>query len=105
MPFNTAPTAYDEKQVKKRTSPEGLACIEDIGNLIKTYSGDDLGTAVKETITSAELGFGKVLPLLRVALCGGMQGPDLFQLIDIIGREEAADRIATAQRTWSTADS
>jgi len=100
VPFNTAPLEYDQKQLKKRGSEEGFQAIEHIGSIISTYEGSDLQSVVKAWITDAGLGFGKVLPLLRMALCGGMSGPDLFQLFAVIGREEAAARISTALAAW-----
>jgi glutamyl-tRNA synthetase len=48
---------------------------------------------LSEWIESRQLGFGKVLQPLRLALTGDLKGPDLFAMMEILGREETTGRI------------
>jgi glutamyl-tRNA synthetase len=41
-------------------------------------------------------GLGKVMPGLRLALTGAAGGPDLMQIISILGPKETAERIEYA---------
>lgn len=43
-----------------------------------------------------ELGFGQVLPILRVAMTGTMQGPPIFNVMALFGKEMVAERFAKA---------
>ena len=40
-----------------------------------------------------ELGFGAVLPILRVAVSGSVQGPDAFEMVALVGQEETVSRL------------
>ena len=54
---------------------------------------DSLQDAIKGWITSKEIGFGKVMMPLRLALVGALQGPDVFDIIFMIGKQESSKRI------------
>ena len=56
-------------------------------------SKDNLQDAVKGWITSKEIGFGKVMMPLRLALVGALQGPDVFDIMFMIGKNESINRI------------
>jgi glutamyl-tRNA synthetase len=42
------------------------------------------------------IGFGKLGPQLRVALTGKGMGPSLFQICELLGKEETETRIKRA---------
>ncbi len=50
-------------------------------------------TEIKGWITTNEIGFGKVMMPLRLALVGALQGPDVFDIIYMIGKNETVKRI------------
>lgn len=39
------------------------------------------------------LGFGQVMPPLRLALVGELKGPHVFDIIEVIGKEETLRRL------------
>jgi len=39
---------------------------------------------------------GKVMQPLRLCIVGALKGPDLFQIIELIGKEESIKRILLA---------
>jgi glutamyl-tRNA synthetase len=57
------------------------------------FTVEQLQTEVKGWITSNEIGFGKVMMPLRLALVGALQGPDVFDIIYMIGKDETIKRI------------
>ena len=40
-----------------------------------------------------ELGFGQVLPILRLAMSGTMKGPGIFEVMELLGKEKALERL------------
>jgi glutamyl/glutaminyl-tRNA synthetase len=42
---------------------------------------------------------GKVMPPLRLALVGDLKGPHLFDIIELIGKDETITRITKAVET------
>ncbi|HIP26403.1 MAG TPA: glutamate--tRNA ligase [Flavobacteriaceae bacterium] len=63
---------------------------------IEDFSTENIEKLVKEWITSKEIGFGKVMQPLRLSLVGAMKGPHIFDIMSLIGKEEAIGRITFA---------
>ena len=97
--FFEAPSAYDEKASKKNwnseTGPLMLELIDNI-NSIQDFSSANTEKEIKEWITAKEIGFGKVMQPLRLSLVGALKGPHLFDIIEMIGKEETIHRIKSA---------
>jgi glutamyl-tRNA synthetase len=96
--FFTAPTSYDEKASKKAFKDGTKDILEDVVktiNNIENFSVETLQTHIKGWITSNEIGFGKVMMPLRLALVGALQGPDVFDIMFMIGKTETVKRIET----------
>ncbi len=97
--FFIAPTEYDAKASKKQwkeATPQIMKKLIDILKSIEDFSSQNIENIVKEWLTLNELGFGKVMPPFRLALVGAMSGPHLFDIADMIGKEETVKRIETA---------
>ena len=96
--FFTAPTSYDEKASKKafkEGTKELMSKLVEIINNIEDFSVETLQADIKGWITSNEIGFGKVMMPLRLALVGALQGPDVFDIMFMIGKAETVNRIET----------
>ena len=94
--FFKAPKQYDEKAVKKafkEDTPEIMGHIVEIINAMDEFSAKNLQITVKSWITSNDIGFGKVMMPLRLALVGALQGPDVFDIMYMIGKTETVSRI------------
>jgi glutamyl-tRNA synthetase len=97
--FFTAPTAYDEKASKKAFKDGTKDILEHVLSIVKSiddFSVENLQTEIKGWITSNEIGFGKVMMPLRLALVGALQGPDVFDIMYMIGKHESAQRLNKA---------
>ena len=97
--FFEAPTTYDEKAAKKAFKEDTsgiLASVVKIMQDTEDFTADQLSEKIKGWVTSQEMGFGKVMMPLRLALVGAMQGPDVFAIAAILGQEEAIARLKTA---------
>ncbi len=94
--FFVAPTAYDAKASKKAFKDGTAAILETVKTLVSQiddFTVDTLQTEIKGWITTNEIGFGKVMMPLRLALVGALQGPDVFDIIYMIGKNETVKRI------------
>ena len=97
--FFSAPLSYEEKAAKKAFK-EGtdniLGKVKELINDIDDYSVESLQSTIKGWITSNEIGFGKVMMPLRLALVGALQGVDVFDIMYMIGKDESIKRINAA---------
>jgi glutamyl-tRNA synthetase len=97
--FFEAPKAYDEKASKKafkEGTHELLNSLISIINAIEDFSVETLQTEIKGWITANNIGFGQVMMPLRLALVGALQGPDVFDIMFMIGKGETVKRIEKA---------
>ena len=92
--FFKAPTSYDEKQVKKRFSEELIPQFNAMKGLASSsdFSSEKLSTNIKGYLNDNGLKMGIYLPLLRIMMCGSLTGPDLFDIISLLGKEESMKR-------------
>jgi glutamyl-tRNA synthetase len=96
--FFVAPTAYDEKASKnwKEETPalmqELISVMENIGD----FTSMNIETIVKDWMTKNEIGMGKVMQPFRLSLVGALKGPHLFDIVEVIGKEETIKRIEKA---------
>ncbi|MDY7394679.1 glutamate--tRNA ligase [Aureibaculum sp. 2210JD6-5] len=99
--FFVAPTSYDEKAKKqwKEDTPELMNELVAVLNPIDEFSSPNIETTVKEWITRKEVGFGKVMQPLRLSLVGAVQGPHLFDIMELIGKEETINRVEKAVKS------
>jgi glutamyl-tRNA synthetase len=100
--FFIAPQEYDAKASKKafkEGTSELMQQLIQVIEPIEDVSVENLQTEIKGWITSNEIGFGKVMQPLRLALVGALQGPDLFQIMFMIGKQETIKRIQKVVET------
>jgi glutamyl-tRNA synthetase len=94
--FFKTPEDYDEKASKKQWK-EGTSVLMNeliiVLDSIDDFSSKTIEETVKSWISSKEIGFGKIMQPLRLAIVGEMKGPHLFDIIDMIGKDEAVLRI------------
>jgi len=94
--FFVAPESYDEKGSKKAFKTETPEILKSIVKLLKgtdDFSSKSLNTTIKGWITSQEIGFGKVMMPLRLSLVGEMKGPEVFDIVSVLGKKESVMRI------------
>ena len=97
--FFEAPEEYDAKTRKKfwkEDTPKIVSDCLDILKSIKAFTSENTEEKIITYIEGNELGFGKVMNPLRLAVVGAGKGPHLFDIFEIIGKEETIHRIETA---------
>ncbi|MEM9142532.1 MAG: glutamate--tRNA ligase, partial [Bacteroidota bacterium] len=89
----------DAKAVKKswkEDTPQIMARFLLELEHLDDFSPENLENHTKNWIMEQELSFGKVMPPLRLVLVGALQGPHLFDIMALIGKEETLARIRHA---------
>ncbi|SDS37754.1 glutamate--tRNA ligase [Gramella sp. MAR_2010_147] len=100
--FFIAPTSFDPKDSKKAWKEDTSDLMKELSEFLKSvdnFQAAHLQETVKSWIKSKEIGFGKVMMPLRIALVGALQGPDLYKIAEFIGKEESLKRIQNAIET------
>jgi glutamyl-tRNA synthetase len=96
--FFQAPTEYNPKALKKAFNEDTSDILQEITNIVtrtQAYNAHNLQTEIKSWITDRQIGFGKVMMPLRLALVGDLKGPDVFDIMFMIGKNECVKRIDT----------
>lgn len=100
--FFVAPTDYDEQVIKKRWKPGTdvhLKKISDILSSVQPFNKEKAHNLVMEYIQGTELNMGQIMNSFRLSLVGAAKGPDMFEIIDLLGVAETQKRIARAIET------
>ena len=89
-------TEYQEKTIRKKWKPENRPAFEELANRLEhldTWQAAKIKESIVAFMDDHGLGFGAVLPILRVAVSGSVQGPDAFGILEVVGREESVRRL------------
>ncbi|MBC7884987.1 MAG: glutamate--tRNA ligase, partial [Saprospiraceae bacterium] len=94
--FFEAPYVYEEETIKKKYKIENEEHLLAIAANIRNSESTDaphIEQVIKGYIQDEALKMGDIMPVMRIAISGSMQGPDLIQTITLIGTKEAASRL------------
>jgi glutamyl-tRNA synthetase len=96
--FFEAPSSYDEKATKnwKEETPGLMQNLISVLEGIEDFNTATIETVVKEWMTANEIGMGKIMQPFRLSLVGALKGPHLFDIAELIGKQETIQRIQKA---------
>jgi glutamyl-tRNA synthetase len=100
--FFVAPSEFDPKASKKAWKENSKEMVENLIEIISEvnpYNAENLQNEIKAWISKNEIGFGKVMQPFRLSLVGAMQGPDVFEIAGMLGKEETLNRLNYAIKT------
>ena len=94
--FFVEPVDYDAKAVKKRWSEQMPLILSDLIDILKSI--EDFSSASQEQIVLAwiaEHGYhlGNVMNAFRLTVVGECKGPHMFDITELLGKEETIHRI------------
>lgn len=102
--FFLPPTTFDQKMIEKNKKENTVSILTTISKLLEQadeFASSALETKVKEYLSENQIGMGQALVPLRLLLVGSSKGPDLFTIIELIGKEETLKRIQTNLHLFS----
>jgi glutamyl-tRNA synthetase len=94
--FFVAPETYDAKAVKKRWSAEMPALMTQLVEVLKNipdFASQAAEPIVLNWITDNGYHMGNVMNAFRLTVVGECKGPHMFDITELIGREETIKRI------------
>ncbi len=97
--FFTAPTTFDQTVVSKKWNADVEKTLTAFKEALtkETTLNATSAKQILETVTaSLNIGTGKIMQPLRVALTGNASGPDLMITMEILGRDEVIRRLEYA---------
>ena len=100
--FFVAPTEYDEKTKKKRWKEESPAQMTELMEVIRTidnFSMENQEQTVMKWIEEKGYNTGVIMNAFRLTLVGQGIGPHMFEITDVLGKEETLARMKRAIET------
>jgi glutamyl-tRNA synthetase len=101
--FFRAPTAYDEKAVRKHVTGDVLALLGEASDelaRLTDWSAPAIHALISGFATAKGLSLGKLAQPIRLAVCGGTVSPPIDATLAILGKTEALARLARARAVW-----
>lgn len=97
--FFLDPDEYDEKVAHKKWKEEAITFLNEFIKKIEKLpemKGEQAHDILNEVSEETQIGLGKVMQALRLALTGQGGGPDLTGVIEIVGKDAVIRRINKA---------
>ncbi|MFI5150945.1 MAG: glutamate--tRNA ligase [Bacteroidia bacterium] len=97
-----APKSYDAEVIKKRWNEKSAAFAEAMAKAfagLEPFNAASAEASFKQTAEAMGIKTGEVMQLFRVCLIGAAVGPALFELAELLGKEEAVKRLEQAVHT------
>ncbi|MFT4545408.1 MAG: glutamyl-tRNA synthetase [Bacteroidia bacterium] len=94
--FFGAPTSYDEKTQRKKwkeETPERMKALVANFEPLEPFDSEHIEVSFKKFLEDNELGMGAVLPNFRLLVTGQGMGPSMFQIAEVLGKEETLKRM------------
>ena len=94
--FFSSPKEFDSTQLQKiwkQDTSEKLIELKNVLDSINSWAANELESNFKSFTDQRGIGIGKVMQPMRFLICGSLQGPSLFDLMELIGKEESLKRI------------
>lgn len=97
--FYTDTIEFEEKAKNKFLKPEIKPVLQDIADKLSNlsdYNLDEMHKVFDQVMEERELKLGKIAQPVRVALTGGTVSPGIFEVMDILGKDEVLKRLGNA---------
>jgi glutamyl-tRNA synthetase len=97
--FFDPPTEYDEKTHRKKWkehTPDILKKVTELFGGMSDFSAENVEKEFKSLLEENEWVLGMVLPTFRLAVTGKGMGPSMFEISELLGKDEVVERIETA---------
>ena len=98
--FFTSPDSFDQDESQKAWPDNSTTAIVTLSyEYLKTFeswNSDFIEKEIKKFASENSFGAGKVIMPLRLAVFGALNGPSLFEIMHILGKNETLSRIQTA---------
>ncbi len=97
--FFTVPESYDPEVVRKRWKDNVPSQIAEVCTVLKKtepFTAENFKETVHHYVEEKQANMGSIMNSLRLSLVGGSFGPDLGQIVELLGKDEVLTRIEKA---------
>jgi glutamyl-tRNA synthetase len=97
--FFVAPASYDADVVKKRWNEQSAAFVKELKSSFEAmieFTAANAEATFKAIAEKMGIGAGQVMQLFRVCVSGLGGGPQLFEMVELLGKDEVVKRLETA---------
>jgi glutamyl-tRNA synthetase len=101
--FFRAPTAYDEKAVRKHVTADVLVLLAEASNeldQLAEWSAPAIHELISGFAAAKGISLGKLAQPIRLAVCGGTVSPPIDSTLAILGKIESLSRLSRARAVW-----
>lgn len=94
-----SPKTYDRKVLRKKwtdDSPERMKELAEKFRQLNTWDYRNIKETFENYVEESGVGFGVLMPVLRLAITGQGFGPDIFEMLETIGKEEVINRLMSS---------
>jgi glutamyl-tRNA synthetase len=103
--FYRAPTAYDDKAVRKHVTADILALLAQVSASLQDladWTPPAIHAVIGEFAARANVSLGKLAQPIRIAVCGGTVSPPIDATLAILGKHETLVRLRQAAEIWTS---
>jgi glutamyl-tRNA synthetase len=97
--YYTPEPAFDEEAVAKNIKPETAGYLRRLTDAlagVAAFGHDAIEAAFKEVCAELGIKMGQIGPAVRIALCGGTVSPSIYEVMEVLGRDETIRRLERA---------
>ena len=90
-----APVSYDQKTINKKWKADSEGIVLSLIDLFETtdFEAETLHAAFMNHLEKNEIGMGAAMPILRVLITGQGFGPNMFEIMEFLGKENSINRL------------
>ena len=102
--FYRAPTAYDEKAVRKHVTAAVLPVLLEVREALEQlgeWTAPHIHAAISGVAEAHGLSLGALAQPIRISMCGGTVSPPIDATLAILGKAESLSRLDRALSSWS----
>jgi len=104
--YYTPQPVYEEEAVAKHVKPETAGYLQRLVSALASapeFSHEVIESVFKEICSELGIKMGQVGPAVRIALCGGTVSPAIYEVMEVLGREESCRRLDAAIASFAQA--
>lgn len=97
--YYTPDPVYDAEAVAKQVKPETAGYLQRLAAALAAvadFSHDSIEAVFKEVCSKLGIKMGQIGPAVRIALCGSTVSPSIYEVMEVLGREETCRRLNVA---------
>ena len=94
--FFKAPKTFNNKDLKKvwnKATGQILTEICELYTSSESWNEKNIEKVFKKYIENSNYNFGQVMKPMRLAICGSLTGPSLFEIMELLGNEDSIKRL------------